>query len=311
MPNTYKFKQAILLDPLLAKVKELGYTVQKQIMNYNNQVIGLIVENDRKGFVPCHPSGMKQDIPYMFQDTDETLFTYNETLSFLIGLYKESKGKIPCNPSFKVTEDEHVVGFLTGSNQFIQISEPVVLLDLPEDNIPILQDHNYIVNKELADSEIALSEDVDYERIEYLKKIKMETNFYNVFRNTIRIVLNKPENLKERENLEKEIELPYILYKTKLSRLIKYLKQLVADTIIFSDEYNYDEIADIEISTCIVTPADKCASKRPLCTISGSDNNICQLILPAHNLLYPDADNEVYYFGKMADELIRYNRTVS
>ena len=308
MPNTYKFKQAILLDTLLAKLKELGYTIHQQIVNYHSQVIGLITENhNNKGFVPCHPSGMKQGIPYIFQDTIETLFSYNETLSFLMGLHKESKGKIPCIPSFKVTEDEHVVGFLTATNQFVQISEPVALLDLPEDNIPIIQDHNYIVNKELADSEIALSEDVDNERIEYLKKIKLETNFYNVFRNTIRILLNKYENLEIRERIEKMTAQKVISYHSKLKSVITMLKSLVQDSIIFGE---YDISLIDKVSTCIVYNGDegKCAKRAPLCLATA--DNTCQIVIPDKNLL-TGKNNELIYFGKMADELIRYNRIKS
>ena len=35
---------------------------------------------------------------------------------------------------------------------------------------------------------------------------------------------------------------------------------------------------------------------------------MCKLLLPQRNLMYPDIDNEIAYFGKLADEMIRYER---
>ena len=47
-------------------------------------------------------------------------------------------------------------------------------------------------------------------------KWKLETSFYNVFRNTIRILINKYENIKIREDIEKEMLKQYIIYSDKL-----------------------------------------------------------------------------------------------
>lgn len=114
---------------------------------------------------------------------------------------------IPCKPAFNVIEDEHVVGILTETNQFIQLSEPYPLSEVTDD-IPELNHSGYLVNnpdhtkenKLTADSIITTSNKVDTKRIEYIKKIKLETQFYNVFRNTMRILLNDYENLKMRED---------------------------------------------------------------------------------------------------------------
>ena len=52
----------------------------------------------------------------------------------------------------------------------------------------------------------------------------------------------------------------------------------------------------------------KCESKTPLCAFT--TENKCQIILPKKNLI-TRLDNELLYFGKMADELIRYSRIKS
>jgi len=300
MPNIYKFKHPILLDELIELLNKCNYEIIMQIVNYQGKVIYVLCSNPESinGVVPCFPSSINPTYDYVVM-SDETMYnTYENTIDFLRGLSKESKRKIPCLPEFKVIEDEMVVGVITETNQFIQLSEPFPLSEATDD-VKELKGNNYLI----AENATILSKEVDQERVEYIKKIKLETNFYNVFRNTIRILLNKYENIKLREKIEEEVKRGYTLYNTKLIYIIKYLKELVNDAILFSEDYDYTLIGDI--STCIVFDKEKCNSKRPLCVFS--TGNTCQIILPKQNLL-TGSDNELHYFGKMSDELIRYSR---
>ena len=61
---------------------------------------------------------------------------------------------------------------------------------------------SYIVDtktKPMTQSDVIIttSNKIDEERVDYIKKIKAETNFYNVFRNTIKILLNDYKNSKQ------------------------------------------------------------------------------------------------------------------
>jgi hypothetical protein len=89
------------------------------------------------------------------------------------------------------------------------------------------------------------------------------------------------------------------------------LHNLVKETIVFATEnnipYKYTELEDKDIHTCISQIDEKCGVKGSICRIT---NNKCQLVLPKMNLIN-DTDNELYYYGRMADELIRYNRIKS
>jgi hypothetical protein len=236
---------------------------------------------------------------------------YNDTIEFLTAVNKDTNGKIACKPEFKIVEDEMIVGVLTQTNQFVQLSKPFSLMNV-RDNIPILQNNNFIVDKNTKpmisiDVPIMTSNNVDNERVEYIKKIKLETNFYNVFRNTIRILLNDYENLKLRESVEEEINKSYVIYSKKLESIHKYLKILTKNIIIFTENYDFNAIT--EISTCLVNKdKTKCESKSPLCAFTTESK--CQIILPKINLI-TQLDNELFYFGKMADELIRYSRIKS
>lgn len=304
MPSIYKFKSPILLAVLIDNIHKINYEVVTQVVNYNTKVIGLVIvnmETQVRGFVPCYPSEINPTYDYLLM-IDDTIFTgYISTLQFLSNLHKESRGKIPCKPEFKVVEDEHIVGIMTETNQFVQVTD-LVLVTTVMDSLKIMHDGNYL----LAETKTVTTTRVDEERVEYIKKIKLETNFFQVFRNTIRILLNDYENLQLREKIEDEINTPYILYTSKLNSVIQYLKDLVGKAVIFVEDYDVSLID--KISTCIVIPDNKCAAKSPVCAVT--EDNLCQLVIPQKNLI-TGKNNEIYYFGRMADEIIRYNRVKS
>ena len=70
--------------------------------------------------------------------------------------------------------------------------------------------------------------------------------------------------------------------------------------------YDYKNIEENEIFNCIKLNKDKCKTSS-ICRVT---NDKCTLILPKKNLV-TNTDNEIYYYGRMADELIRYNRIKS
>ena len=323
MPNVYKAKRPLILYDLVQKLDKYEYKIKKLVMNFNNKIIGVVAEepglSDRKGFIPCYPSSLdedlKKDLDFVFM-TDLTLWnSYTNTLYFLNKLDKRSKKRrdepdIPCKPAFKIIEDEHVVGILTNTNQFIQISEPIRPNEIDiDDDLPSITNNNYIVDIKAkpmiqTDIDIMTKNDVDDERVDYIKKIKLETSFYNVFRNTIRILLNDYENVQIREKIEKEMLKEYIIYSEKLKNIDKLLRELVKDKIQFVGDENYYKLIN-EVSSCIVKNTESCSETPNLCVTT--KNGKCNLILPEKNLI-TNKINEPIYYGRMSDELIRYNR---
>jgi hypothetical protein len=232
----YRFEQAKILDKLIPNLEHKDYIINTQVLNFQGKVIGLLVTNPDKinGFVPCYPSSLediKRDVDVVFM-TDLTLWnTYTTTVQFLNKLSKRSGKRregpdIPCKPVFKVIEDEHVVGILTETNQFIQLSQPIRPDEIESGlDIPSIDNDNYIVNVKstpmvASEVEITTQTDVDTERVEYIKKIRLETSFYNVFRNTIRILVNNYENAKIRLKIEEELAKEYVIYSEKLKSII-------------------------------------------------------------------------------------------
>jgi len=324
MPGVYKAKRPLLLYNLVQKLDKYEYKIVKLVINFSNKVIGVVAEapgNKIAGFIPCYPSAIddniKKNLEFVFM-TDETIWnTYENTVDFLTKLNKRSKlrkktgeADIPCAPAFKVIEDELVVGIITETNQFIQLSEPIPEYDIQTDlDIPSIRNDNYIFNKDTrpmvqSDVKITTETDVDTERVNFIHKIKSETKFYNVFRNTIRILLNDYENVKLREKIESEIGKEYIIYSEKLKNVIELLEELVKTKIQFIGDKNYYKMVE-NISSCIVKSDDKCNEASNVCALS--DNGTCNLILPERNLI-TEKKNKNIYFGRMADELIRYSR---
>ena len=324
MPNIYKAKRPLLLYDLVQKLDKYEYKIQKFVMNFNNKVIGVFAEepgtSNNTGFIPCYPSALDEDLKketdYVFM-TDLSLWnTYDNTVRFLNKLDNRSKKRraesdIPCKPTFKIVEDEHVVGILTNTNQFIQLSQPIRLDEVnPDLDIPSINNNNYIINKDTTpmvttEVEFTTQNSVDKVRVDYIKKIRLETNFYNVFRNTIRILLNDYENVKIREKIESEMTKEYIIYSEKLENITTLLYDLIKNKIQFTGDENYYKLIN-EVSTCIVKN-ESCKDTPNLCL---TENDSCNLILPEKNLI-TGKENEQIYYGKMADELIRYNRIKS
>jgi len=326
MPNVYKAKKPLLLYDLVQKLDQYDYKIIKLVMNFNGKVIGLIAKEPgtsvKTGFVPCYPSALnenlKKNLEYVFM-TDITLWnTYEDTVNFLNKLEKRSKKRkeapdIHCGPAFKIVEDELVVGILTNTNQFIQLSQPIPEIDVKaEVNLPSIKDDNYVINSKkppmISVDFLTSNKNIfDEERVEYVKKIKLETNFYNVFRNTIRILINDYENAKIREKIEGELSKQYIIYSEKLKSINNLLRELVKNKIQFIGDDNYYKLIN-EVSTCIVKNSETCSTTPNLCTVT--EDGKCNLILPKKNLITRKI-NETIYYGRMSDELIRYNRIKS
>ena len=335
MPNVYKFKSPLLLDDLILDLNKRNYEIIKQVLNFQGKVIGLICKDYKgnEGFIPCYPSSLtdltkcynkndsKNDnecnYDYVYMN-DNIWKSYSDTISFLKEYYnyqepkvkdtETSKNKYKCMDGIdicKVIEDKMIIGFLTKTNQFVQISPPIPESDA-SDNIRKITNNNYLV----ADIETLANNKVDLERVDYIKRIELETIFYNVFRNTIRILLNDYTNSEKRKVIQDLCDQKIVMYNSQLEEVKKLLRNLCEGSIIFATKeqgFNYLDMKDITACISLSSDKTKCNDKKPVCMFT---KDKCSIILPKNNLL-SNKDNEDFYFGKMADELIRYNRIKS
>ena len=289
--DEYNFTQAILLSTLyklLMKKKDVAVKVEKQVFNYSYKTVALLVKiGNVTGLIPCYPSApIKSDsIDKAFLDEDDLYSDYNTTIEFINKVIHHFGDDIPIRPSFKLVEDEVVVGILTISNQLILLSQPLPLSST-NDDIPVIRHKGYVENKEkpvntFIDTQIVKKTGVDKERLEYVNKIKLETNFFNAFRNTVRLLLNDFTNLDLRNDIEKEINNKFSLYSTKLENVSDKIKQLISNYIRFSDELDISNLSNITL--CINSTSAKCTENNPVCIYS--ENGKCILVIPRYNIV--------------------------
>tara|TARA_Y100000817_G_scaffold303543_1_gene285608 strand:+ start:2126 stop:7333 length:5208 start_codon:yes stop_codon:yes gene_type:complete len=292
--DEYSFKRGIPLTDLIEELTALKYKIKKQIVNYSTKVIGVMVEKGKyKGFVPCAPSPIIIGMTYQYFDEGRHWNDYTQTRALLEKLHSESKGKIPSKPVMNVfgsgSGREIVVGVLTETNQMVRLSNPQLknarTADLGE------------IRDVLDDM---LDEGADTDRTDNIRRIKLESNFFNAFRNTTRILLNHYNNKKKREEIAKIIDNPLFFYREKLKKIERILREMLAKHVAFV-LYGKKIIEDVSI--CLHYKGKKCTDKSCCALTKGK----CVLQLPKKNLM-SEHDNEKIYFGRMADELIRYSQ---
>ena len=347
-----KFKQPELLDTLITELIHKEYIILSQVLNFQGKVIGILTKSPtlKKGFIPCYPSSLtilknskkygkkscdintKCEIDFVYM-SDKIWKSYEETLEFLKEYYHEEdkhlehlkhdkKGALKTSlktPFYRVVNNELIIGFLTNTNQFIRIYDPIPVSSV-DDSIKKITNEDMLV----ADMETLTTLKVDTKRTDFIKRIQLETNFYNVFRNTIRILFNDYSNSDKRKAIQGECNKRYIIYRQQLNKVVEMLRELVGSSIIFStseDGFNYKNINENDIHNCIKLSKDKCSAKNDdededddavngntgICQMT---EDTCTLVLPKNNLI-TENDNEAFYYSRMADELIRYNRIKS
>ena len=323
-PKLYEFSRNIQLYELKKRLESGGFEILNQILNFDGRVISVFIqkedeENDRtySGTIMCEPSPIDNTIPQINYIDDETMWIpYEETVVFLDYVY--NKIKIPCRPKFKVIDDGKIVGIITETDQFISVT-----IDDNESkrtdgifNIPTLNSGDY----NIADEEINLRLKQDPIREKYVKYVYLENNFYNVFRNIVRILINKHENINIKETLLAIIRRPspssassdlYSNYIEKLTAIQLEVLTLISKYVIFSDTHYTDEILEsiTDITTsCLTNLNPNACEDTKYCLKETDQEGKCKLVIPKQNLINPDKDNKKMYVARVADELLRYNR---
>ena len=318
--SKYEYKTNILLDKLVHLLNLKNYEVRQQVINYNGKVIGIIASKEGlTGMIPCYPSGPLIDLiaGYYWMDDDSYSNSYQNTKRFLIMVndeFKNSENIIPCKPLFKIVEDGLIVGILTETNQFIKVSEPFEA-EVDGDELEtfgmlgmsgkLATSYKYLMED---DKKSLISSKIDDERIKFIHEIKIETAFFNIFRNNVRIVLGEFDNKKYRDSIIQLISgSQKNTYFEKLELVISILKTIMTNIVSF-EKYSDEDIKNLStIKNCYMS--DDC-STNPVCILDDTiknGNKICRLKIPKNNLIN-NQDNEFAYYSKIADELIRYNR---
>jgi hypothetical protein len=291
------FERPMELSLLVKEMKDTnGYEIEKQVLNYQNRTIALVVKTPSKIslFIPCEPSE-QLEYPIEFMDEPSLWSDYETTRDELFKL-KNKNSKILCNPIIKVFEEEFVVGFLTETNQFIKLSEPEG--NIIDDELFPLKEHNHILNNpkqipSLISTSIEKTKTGDKTRTQIVRNITLESDFFTLFRATVKSLLENREN---KLRVMSIIENGKMSYKAKLNAIVAMLKTMTKDIVVYS---NLKENILNQMSVISYT----CDSK----SYSGIFKNGCQLILPKRNLI-SSKDNSKIYLYRVADEILRFGR---
>jgi len=275
--KTFKFKRNKVVREIIDILEKYKLPILYLVLNYDNKVIGIITEiNSVRGFIPSFPSEIL-DYPLInFEDEKMNLKNFENTIQFLNQIKKTTNNEILCQPVVKVLEDKLIVGLLTETNQFIELIEPEQNTDITIKET-IDEENFYSVNKNTQ-----LSNEIDEERIIFVKKIQIETELYNKFRNKLKYLLSNYDNKKEREVIESLSNTKFMLYYNQLEQLIKEIKKLMNKQVEFVNS------SDLKLFE--------------------KDSSVSELLYIPKNNLMNNLDNEEIYYSKIADELIRYNR---
>lgn len=290
LPDKYTFKQNITVAELEKECIKSNIKVIKYLMNYDSKIIAIEAEFDsRKGLIPCYPSSIpKTNKPIEFI-YDYKWGDYESTKTFLENINNKNSF-ILCKPQLKVEEDELIIGILTETNQFIGINPPKVV----NDELPTTKGNNYIKN----DSELMLNNKKDEKRIRYIKHMKLEKNFFSVFRNMFKLTINDFNHLDHKKNIIELIQHKDMPYSNKILLIKDVIYLLLQEKVLFY-EYNDELLDEINhISICNENCDDTFCTKI---------ENKCVFLIPKKNLMN-GFDNELYYYFKLADQLLRYTR---
>ena len=272
------------------------YNIEFQVVNTNNQVIALVIKKKSSFYLPVMPSSINHDLDFKSFLSNEFYFDYKTSKSELTKIYQISDKKIPCKPMYKVISDEMIVGIITLTNQFV----PVVPIasNAITDNLKVIRSDS-ILN---IDRKLMSSDKTDKNRSIVVKRIKLETNFYNMFRNTLKMAVSKKANKKIKGDIMEIINDVKRTYYDKLEEISNIIKILLNEKISFVN-YSIKTIRDIEkLFKCFGLNRESCNSKK---NCSFSEKGSCMLLIPKKNLMNDTLNSENYYI-KLADELIRF-----
>jgi hypothetical protein len=326
----------------------------QQIIDYSGKVVGLHITlqltfgdkmREVNGNILCNPSAINHKYKFVFINNVPTLWKkYEHTKDFSSFISKKSKGQIPCALKCKVVDNGHVIGFMTETNQFTPLRKPVPLNSVKDDELKVVELGNSVhadmsILPQLKRTGFVFKQDA--ERTDDVEKIRLETNFYNAFRNIVRIQLNSFEFMELRNAIEsliykrakttkssakgkmtRDIKQQHAIYVKKLNEMKALLVRLAKNHVQFS-EINPAVLKDIyEQNTalsCITGKSSGSSTCKKLAycfSVEKKDSNVsnvsnvsdeCGLYIPKRNLV-DNADNEHKYYTRLADELLRYRR---
>ena len=306
LPKLYHFKRNIFAEEIIDILKKNNYIIYYQAINYQTKNVGFVVSSTElsdRFFVPCSPSSVVENYEQIIIDKIKEWNTFELTIKELTSLHSKTNGQIKCLPKVKVIDDNLIVGILTQSNQYIRISPSIENTSETVENIELstIKAMDFIE----ADKLITTDTSYDNKRKKIIRNIRLESKFYRIFRSIMRTLLGYYENRHTKLRITDMLENSAFSYKQKLYKIEKILRKLVDDSIVFKEfkEESINYLSNNEHFNNYI----QCKKCDTFNVCSSNTNGKCQLNIPKKNLVM-GMDNEILYYGKLSDELLRFSR---
>ena len=332
--KTYNFKYNISADEIISILKREKFTVNRLVLNYDSKVIGLDVSKRDAGGVehsgivmtaasPLDATMVDMDMDVVMMDDPEIWQPYMETLKFLTYVKKETKSAIPCQPLYNVIDDGRLIGVMSETNQFVEINPHISKQEMPKSlpaGIKPLDVVEYnTTNPHKADAEVQTMDKEDAARVKYVERIQLETEMYELFRNSMRIMIGKIKNMERKKRVEDIVfNDTSRTYDEKIREIMRICREIggsaiqfatMSDAVIdkFISDYEFKS-KSMEFMQCISAENRIEYGANTCMRVVGSESPECTVILPQNNLINRQMDNRTFYYAKLADELLRYTR---
>lgn len=297
LPFTYKYETPKTCQEIQKICESNNISIGKQVMNYQAKIVGLMIDIDNgQCFVPCLPSGVENFDVVSIEEP--TLWqTFESTVQKLQKISIMTKNKIKCLPIKMVAKDEQIIGVITQTNQFIRVSDyknDKEALDICK-KLKIFLEVDNSNDYLQADIDISFAND-DVMRVKTIRTVVLESQYYNMFRTTMRMLLEKLENLNIKRDIIKIID-STDKYEEKVKSIYNILLNMGKNFIVFDE--NYHGVTELNsITTCFMN----CENK-PSCVKKGDS---CMLRIPHKNLHNRNLINDILYHTRLSDELVRF-----
>ena len=298
MPNEfYEFEENIDIFRLLLENGDIlqKYKVIKQIINYDNKVIGVQlrkIEDNKVIFVPLKQSSVVEKIGIEVMNDSSYWEDYNTTRANLNEIAEKSNHKIKCKPKFKVVEDSMIVGFLTNGNQFVRLDNPIQ--NDFEDDIPIKNDFDQGTIDDYIYQNYGKE---DEERNEMVQNMKLEKYFYNAYCDTMKMIINKSKHISIKNKIidiikNKDDE----SFESQQEKMYSIIEDLTNTYFIFTiyDKKVLKHLTDINVCS------KYSENQETFCT---QESGLFKLMIPEYNL-YTKEDNKEKYVSFLTYDIL-------
>jgi len=331
-------------------LEEYNYVIRVQIWNLEGKVTGFYVHKrnlqlENGVIVPCIPSAalMESSYPVIYMSetnhkmpkikqsfkeraiqrvktqftqavsSDTDLWkTYSQTLYRLRDVVSESKQQMLCEPMYKIVDPlkKVVTGIYTKTMQVVPVfpHEPPI-----DDDLPILKHSDDIS----ADKTLAMTVHGDSKREQFMVRVSLETQFYQVFRAILRQLLNNFENRSVKKQILHIIQV-YEKTPETFSDAISEISTALEN--ISREHIGYLEYSEADLVSMANSTIFECMGGPDKPTNDRGEQKYCRgtmLHLPMTHLLYDsetcktegmDCSTKNIYFLRLADELLRFRR---